>query len=58
MIRNVLVIVQHPDDELNIDGFLFESLIENNVGIFILCVTKGDFTKKNILRGKKNGIKF
>lgn len=53
MIRNVLVIVPHPDDELNIAGFLLESLIENNVGIFILYVTKGDFYKEKYIARQK-----
>lgn len=46
MIKSVLVIVPHQDDELNIAGGLFETLIDNNIDINVLYVTRGDFYKE------------
>ncbi len=46
MIKSVLVIVPHQDDELNIAGFIFKKLIDENIKIYILYVTKGNFYSK------------
>jgi len=46
MIKNALILVPHQDDELNISGFLLETMINNNIEVNILYTTKGNYYKE------------
>lgn len=41
--RNCLIIVPHPDDEINIAGGLFDHLLKKNYNIFVAFLTYGDY---------------
>lgn len=57
MIRSALIIVPHPDDEINVAGGLFETLQANGIYTSVAICTNGDhvpeFTAKRIREAQK-----
>lgn len=43
MISKALVIVPHPDDEINVAGTMIVDLIDKNVDVYVLYTTNGDY---------------
>ena len=43
MIRSALIIVPHPDDEINLAGGIFETLYKNGVYTTVVICTNGDY---------------
>lgn len=43
MIRSALIIVPHPDDEINLAGGLYDTLYENNIYTTVVVCTNGDY---------------
>lgn len=57
MLQSALIIVPHPDDEINIAGGLFEQLISLNVYITVVICSNGDFVKKNSVKRINESLK-
>jgi LmbE family N-acetylglucosaminyl deacetylase len=47
MIKSALIIVPHPDDEINMAGGLFETLHKSGVHTTVVICTNGDYILKN-----------
>ena len=47
MIESALIIVPHPDDEINLAGGLFDVLHESGVRTTVVMCTNGDFISEN-----------
>lgn len=43
--EKAMIIVPHPDDELNIAAPVFDELIQNNIEIYVMYTTNGDASK-------------
>lgn len=43
MVKKCLIIVPHPDDEINIAGAIFDQLKENEFEVTVVLCTNGDF---------------
>lgn len=46
MIKRVLIVVPHPDDEINVAGTVIDQLKKSNVEIYVLMCTYGDYYPK------------
>ena len=50
MLRNVLIIVPHQDDELNVAAPLLSYFIDKNISITVCFVTNGDYDGEEEIR--------
>ena len=46
MIKSVLIVVPHPDDEINVAGTVIDQLKKGNAEIYVLMCTYGDYYPK------------
>lgn len=47
MIKKCLIIVPHPDDEINVAGGLFRQLEESEINVTVAICTNGDYIPQN-----------
>ena len=44
--KRCLIIVPHPDDEINVAGGIFDQLLDNDYDITVAFTTYGDYNPK------------
>ncbi len=43
MIKSCLILVPHPDDEINLAGGILQTLVDNNISTTVVICTNGDY---------------